>query len=304
MKAVVMDSYGAPDVLRVTDLPDPRPAAGQVRVRVRAAGLNPIDAKIRRGEFDAVYDISFPRQLGNEFAGVVDRAGDGVDGFAPGDEVIGFVDMAAYAEYVVVPAEQLVRKPEGLDGETAAVIGAVGQAAYNALRALGVTAGETVLVHGAAGGVGSVAVQLARAAGATVIGTAHEDNHDYVRSLGGIPVVYGEHLEQRVRELAPGGVDAALDLTGAEEAITVSIAVTRDPKRVVTLVSPPLAQQYGITMMFGTRSADTLARVAELAARGELRLPVARRFSLTQAPEAHEALEAGGRRGKLVFVVG
>ncbi|KUL55333.1 alcohol dehydrogenase [Streptomyces sp. NRRL F-4489] len=303
MKAVVMDSYGTPDVLRVAEIPDPQAAAGQVRVRIKAAGLNPIDAKIRRGEFDAVYDISFPQQLGNEFAGVVDQVGEEADGFAAGDEVIGFVDMAAYAQYVVVPAENVTRKPQGLAWETAAVTGAVGQAAYHALRTLGVTAGETVLVHGAAGGVGGVAVQLARAWGATVIGTAREDNHDYVRSLGATPVSYGEGLERRVRALAPEGVDAALDLTGTEEAITASLAVTRDTKRIVTLVSPPLAQRYGITMMFGTRSAATVAQVAELSARGELRLPVAHRYPLAAIAEAHQALEAGGRRGKLVLTL-
>ncbi|AEW99741.1 alcohol dehydrogenase GroES domain protein (plasmid) [Streptantibioticus cattleyicolor NRRL 8057 = DSM 46488] len=299
---MVMDSYGTPDVLRVADLPDPRAGAGQVRVRIKAAGLNPIDAKIRRGEFDAVYDISFPGQLGNEFAGVVDQAGAGT-GFSAGDEVIGFVDMAAYAEYVVVPAENLTRKPKELGWETAAAIGAVGQAAFNALRTLGVTAGETLLVHGAAGGVGGVVTQLARARGVMVIGTARADHHDHVRSLGGIPVHHDERLEQRVREAAPDGVDAALDLTGSEGAITVSIAVTRDKSRIVTLAAPQLARQYGITMMFGTRSAETVARVAESAARGELHLPVARRFPLSQAAEAHRALEAGGRLGKLVLTL-
>ncbi|MGK5631755.1 NADP-dependent oxidoreductase [Streptomyces sp. URMC 123] len=303
MRAVVMDSYGTPDVLRVAELPEPEAGAGQVRVRIKAAGLNPIDAKIRRGEFDAVYDISFPQQLGNEFAGVVDRVGEGVDGFAVGDEVIGFVDMAAYAEYVVVPAENLTAKPEALSWETAAVIGAVGQAAFNALRKLGVGAGDTVLVHGAAGGVGSVAVQFARAWGATVIGTASEDNHDHVRSLGGTPVTYGAGLEQRVRELAPQGVDASLDLTGSEEAIAVSTAVTKDRGRVVTLVSPPLAQRYGITMMFGSRAAETVAQVADLAARGDLRLPVTRRFALAELPAAHRLMESGGHYGKLALVL-
>ncbi|MBT2476851.1 NADP-dependent oxidoreductase [Streptomyces sp. ISL-94] len=301
---MVMDSYGTPEVLRVAELPELEAGAGQVRVRVRAAGLNPIDAKIRRGEFDAVFDISFPQQLGNEFSGVVDQVGEGVDDFAVGDEVIGFVDMAAYAEYVVVPAENLTAKPEELAWETAAVIGAVGQAAYNALRKLGVTAGETLLVHGAAGGVGSVAVQFARAWGVTVIGTAGEDNHDYIRSLGGTPVMYGEGLEQRVRQLAPQGVDASLDLTGSEEAISVSVAVTGDKGRIVTLVSPPLAQQYGITMMFGTRSAESVAQVADLAARGDLRLPVARHFTLSELAQAHWLMESGGQRGKLALILG
>ncbi|MBC2874680.1 MULTISPECIES: NADP-dependent oxidoreductase [Streptomyces] len=304
MKAVVMDSYGGPEVLRVADLPEPRAGAGQVRVRVKAAGLNPIDAKIRRGEFDAVYDISFPQRLGNEFAGVVDGVGDGVDGFAPGDEVIGFVDMAAYAEWVVVPAENLTRKPAELSWETAAVVGAVGQAAFNALARLGAEAGETVLIHGASGGVGSLAVQFARARGVRVIGTASADNHDYLRSLGATPVTYGEGLEQRVREAAPQGVDASLDLTGSEEAIGVSVAVTGDRSRIVTLAGPRPAQRYGITMMFGTRSAATVARVAQAVARGEATLPVARRFALTDIADAHRQLEAGGHQGKLVLTLG
>ncbi|MFF8610952.1 NADP-dependent oxidoreductase [Streptomyces sp. NPDC015346] len=303
MKAAVMDSYGAPEVLRVADLPEPKAGPGQVRVRVKAAGLNPIDAKVRRGEFDAVFDISFPQQLGNEFAGVVDQVGAGVEGFAVGDEVIGFVDLAAYAEQVVVPVENLTLKPAELSWETAAVIGAVGQAAYNALRMLEVAAGETVLIHGAAGGVGSVAAQFARAWGARVIGTVSDDNHDYVRALGATPVTYGDGLEERVRELAPQGVDASLDLTGSEEAITVSIAVTGDKARIVTLVSPPLAKQYGITMMFGTRAAETVAQVAGLAARGDLDLPIARRFALADLAEAHRLMETGSQRGKLVLTL-
>ncbi|MET9428506.1 NADP-dependent oxidoreductase [Streptomyces sp. NPDC003036] len=287
----------------MADLPEPKAGPGQVRVRVKAAGLNPIDAKVRRGEFDAVFDISFPQQLGNEFAGVVDQVGAGVEGFAVGDEVIGFVDLAAYAEQVVVPVENLTLKPAELSWETAAVIGAVGQAAYNALRMLEVAAGETVLIHGAAGGVGSVAAQFARAWGARVIGTVSDDKHDYVRSLGGTPVTYGEGLEERVRELAPQGVDASLDLTGSEEAITVSIAVTGDKGRIVTLASPPLAKQYGITMMFGTRAAETVAQVAGLAARGDLDLPIARCFALADLAEAHQLMETGGQRGKLVLTL-
>ncbi|MGK5641086.1 NADP-dependent oxidoreductase [Streptomyces sp. URMC 126] len=304
MKAVVMDSYGGPEVLRVAELPEPQAGAGQVRVRIRAAGLNPIDAKIRRGEFDAVYAIAFPQRLGNEFAGVVDQVGDGVDGFAAGDEVIGFVDMAAYAEQVVVPVENLTAKPAELSWETAAVVSAVGQAAFNALETLGVKAGETLLVHGASGGVGSLAVQFAHARGVRVIGTAGADHHDYLRSLGAVPVTYGEGLGRRVREAAPQGVDASLDLTGSEEAIGVSAAVTGDRSRIVTLASPPLAQRYGITMMYGTRSAATVARVARAVARGEAVLPVARRFALTEPAEAHRQMEAGGHRGKLVLTVG
>ncbi|MEU7278213.1 NADP-dependent oxidoreductase [Streptomyces sp. NPDC045431] len=287
----------------MADLPEPQAGAGQVRVRIKAAGLNPIDAKIRRGEFDAVYDISFPQQLGNEFAGVVDQVGDGVGGFSAGDEVIGFVDMAAYAEQVVVPEENLTPKPAALSWETAAVVGAVGQAAFNALARLEPKAGETVLIHGASGGVGSLAVQFARARGVHVIGTAGEANHDYLRSLGAIPVAYGEGLEQRVRESAPQGVDASLDLTGSEEAISVSVAVTGDTRRIVTLAGPRLAERYGITMMFGTRSAATVAHVAQAVARGEATLPIARRFAPADMAEAHRQMETGGHQGKLVLTV-
>lgn len=163
------------------------------------------------------------------------------------------------------------------------------------------SAGETVLIHGAVGGVGSVAVQFARAWGATVIGTAIQDNHDYVRALGAIPVTYGDGLEERVREPASQGMDICLDLTGSEEAITVSIAVPGDKARIVTLVRPPLAKQYGITMTFGTRAAETVAQVVGLAARGDLDLPIARRFALADLAEAHRLMEAGGQRGKLVL---
>ncbi|MEN8651337.1 NADP-dependent oxidoreductase [Streptomyces sp. 21So2-11] len=232
-----------------------------------------------------------------------DQVGAGVEGFAVGDEVIGFVDLAAYAEQVVVPVENLTLKPTELSWETAAVIGTVGQAAHNALRMLEVAAGETVLIHGAAGGVGSVAAQFARAWGATVIGTASDDNHDYVRSLGATPVTYGEGLVERVRELAPQGVDASLDLSGSEEAITTSIAVTGDKGRIVTLASPPLAKQYGITMMFDTRAAETVAAVAnlaDLADRGDLDLPIARSFALADLAEAHRRGVGGARQARAV----
>ena len=226
-RAVVFDAYGGPEVLRVVEVPAPEPGPGQIRVRVRAAGVNPIDAKVRGGRLDGRFPVAFPQTLGNEFAGVVDRLGAGVTGCRAGAEVFGFTSMAAYADHVLVGADQVAAKPADLPWVTAAALSAVGQTAYHALRILAVGRGETLLVHAAAGGVGTVAVQLARRLGATVIGTASEGNHDYLRSLGATPVTYGPGLAERVRGLAPGGVDAVLDCVGAG-AVRASLDLVAD----------------------------------------------------------------------------
>jgi enoyl reductase len=300
-RATVFDAYGDPDVLRVAEIDPPNAGPGAMRIRVRAAGVNPVDAKVRSGAF-ARPDDAFPRRLGNELAGVVDQVGPEVEGFAVGDEVLGFTAMQAYAESVALPAEQVAHKPSALTWELAGALSAVGQTAWNALDELRVAAGETLLVHAAAGGVGTIAVQLAVARGATVLGTASERNHDYLRSLGAEPVAYGPGLVERVRALAPGGVDAVLDAIGGE-AIDASLELCGDRDRIGTTVDQEAADRLGIRRLRGERSAERLAALAQLAADGALRLPIQQTFPLERAAEAHRVLEGGHVRGKLVLML-
>ncbi|MBA3799684.1 MAG: NADP-dependent oxidoreductase, partial [Geodermatophilaceae bacterium] len=202
-RAVAFSEYGDPSVLRLMDFPEPHARAGQVRVRMRAAGVQPFDCAFRRGDLRGFMPATFPQVLGNDFAGIVDEVGDGVSGVQIGDEVLGYCTLAAHAELIVVDAGAVVPRPRTMPWEVAGGLSASGQTALNALRDLGVSAGETLLVHAAAGGVGTVAVQLAREWGATVIGTASPGNHSWLGSLGITPVTYGPGLVDRVRALAP-----------------------------------------------------------------------------------------------------
>lgn len=301
--AIAFSEYGPPSVLHPIDIDEPEPGEGEVRVRVRAAGVTPFDAKLRAGEFRDFFPASFPQRLGNEFAGVIDAVGEGVTGFAVGDEVLGWTLAAAYAEVIVVPAVQLAAKPADLPWEVAGALSVVGQGAYGFVDELGVKEGETFLIHAAAGGVGTVAAQLAVARGATVIGTASEGNHDYLRSLGVTPVAYGPGLADRIRAAAPGGVDAALDAIGGE-ATEISVELVSDRRRVGTLVDAEAAiAKHGIKQLTGARSAEVLAHLAGLAARKELILPTTP-FPLADAVRAHERVDHGHGRGKVVLTVG
>lgn len=300
--AVAFDSYGGPDVLRTIDVPVEQTGPGQVRVRVHAAGVNPVDCKLRRGYFEGKADVTFPARLGNEFAGVVDQTGPDV-GIATGTEVLGFTSGQAYAQFVVVGADQVTPKPAELPFDVAGGLSAVGQTAYHAVRELAVGEGDTLLVHAAAGGVGTVATQLARRLGATVIGTASERNHDYLRSLGAQPVTYGAGLADRVRRLAPSGVDAVLDAIGDDGAIEASLVLAKQRDRIGTLGREDVSR-FGIRRLRGTRSAAVLTELADLVAGGALRLPVWRTFPLAGAADAHREVEAGHVRGKVVLIVG
>jgi enoyl reductase len=300
--AVAFDSYGGPEVLRAIDVVDEQPGPGQVRVRVRSAGVNPVDCKFRRGYFEGKLDVKFPARLGNEFAGTVDQTGPDVTGIIVGTDVLGFSAGVAYAQYVVVGADQVTAKPAGLAFDVAGGLSAVGQTAYNALRELGVHEGDTLLIHAAAGGVGTIATQLARRLGATVIGTASERNHDYLRSLGAQPVTYGAGLADRVRRLAPSGVDAVLDAIGDEEAIESSLVLAKDRDRIGTLAREDV-DRFGIRRLRGTRSAAILGELANQVATGALRLPVWRTFPLVDAADAHREVETGHVRGKVVLTV-
>ncbi|MFD8555717.1 NADP-dependent oxidoreductase [Streptosporangium canum] len=302
MKAAAFSEFGGPEVLRAMEIETPEAAEGQVRVRVRAAGVQPFDVAVRQGWTPAGVSGDLPRIPGNEFAGVVDQVGEGVRGISAGDEVLGFNLLNSYAEYVVVPAENVTAKPANMPWEVAGGFTAGTQTAYIALRQLGVGEGDTVLVHAAAGSVGTAAVQLARLWGATVIGTAREENHDYLRSLGAIPVAYGEGLLERVRALAPGGVDMVLDGAGGE-ALDVSLRLVKGD-RIVTLVEHDRAEELGVQLTRGVRLASRLAELAELYSDGALTFHVRRTYPLDQAADAHREVEAGHGRGKVVLAVG
>lgn len=300
MKAVVIDEFGGPGVLHVADRELPEPGAGQVRVRVRASGLNPMDRKVRSGEMQQMFPTELPTVLGVEVSGTVDAVGPEVDGLTVGEEVLGFADGGGYAEYAL--ATTVAPKPAELGWATAAALPVAAAMAQSVLDQLEVTQGETVLIHGAAGGVGTVAVQLAVARGAGVIGTASEANHDYLRGLGAVPVVYGKGLVERVRAVAPDGIDAVFDVAG-KGALPDSIELRGGKSRIVTIADP---EAFGLDIPFssgGERDAEALAELARQAADGRLRLTVAETYPLEEAQAAHEVLDTGHGRGKIVLLV-
>jgi NADPH:quinone reductase-like Zn-dependent oxidoreductase len=301
MKAVQFSEFGGPDVLEIVDLPDPHPAADQVRIAVRAVGINPIDWKVRSGAMGG----DLPQTTGREVAGVVDEVGEGVTGVKPGDEVFGFAAGGGGAAELAVSSEYAAIPPS-LDFAAAAALPVAVETAVRTLDVLGVGANTTVVINGAAGGVGSAAVQIARARGARVIGTASESNHDYLRSLGAEPTTYGEGLEQRVRELAPDGVDAALDAAGGG-ALPALVELTGSPDRVVTIADFLGAQETGVEFSGGMgtgRAVHALSEIGDLIEAGKFSLPVAQTFPLEQIAEAHELSQRGHVRGKLVLLVG
>ncbi len=299
MKVAAFARPGPPEVLELMEFPDPHADAGQVRVRVRAAGVQPYDCAVRAGWSPPGAPPGLPKVPGNEFAGVVDQIGAGVTGIDPGAEVLGFGQLNAYAEYLVVPAGQVTAKPAAMPWEQAGGFTAGAQTAHIALGELKAGPGDTVLIHGAAGSVGTMAVQLAVLAGATVIGTAAPANHEYLRSLGAIPVASGDGLLDRVRALAP---DAALDCAGGD-ALTVSLAVVKDRGRILTLVEHARAADLGIRVTPNLRSAARLAELAALHAGGKLRMHIRATYPLERAADAHRDVETGHGRGKVVLTV-
>ncbi|MER5432321.1 NADP-dependent oxidoreductase [Streptomyces sp. NPDC002588] len=299
MKAARFSRFGGPEVLEIADLPDPRPGAGQVRIAVRAAGVSLSDWKKRRG----LMDQGLPQTLGYEAAGVVDELGEGVTDVAVGDRVFGFcTDGAAQAELAVLSAYAPV--PQSLDFAAAAALPAAIETAMRALDQLGVGGRSTLLVNGASGSVGSAAVQFAVARGARVIGTVGAANHDYLRSLGAEPVTYGEGLIGRVQDLAPGGVDFALDVAGSG-VLPELIELTGGPEHVVTVADFEGAQKYAVTFSRGDsgRALHALSEIGELIEAGRFSLPPVRTFPLAEVAEAHRVSEEGHVRGKLVLLI-
>ncbi|WP_432753112.1 NADP-dependent oxidoreductase [Streptomyces sp. JL2001] len=303
MEAIVYEEFGGADVLRhETGVAVPEPGPGEVRVAVAAAGVNPVDHKRRRGWVEQFYPTTFPAVPGLEFAGTVDALGEGVTGVAVGDEVLGWTKTGAYAQYAL--ADLFVPKPAGLSWEQAASLPVAGETAQRVLDLLGVREGETLLLHGAAGAVGSMAVQLAVASGVTVIGTASERNHAHLRSLGAVPVTYGEGLADRVRAAAPQGVDAVFDAAG-HDTLPVSIELMGGEKERIVTIAAVDAAEHGIVFS-GLSAAPDVVRAgltaqAGLAVAGSLRVTVAESFPLKEAARAQELSESGHVRGKLVL---
>ncbi|MFJ5077518.1 NADP-dependent oxidoreductase [Streptomyces sp. NPDC088553] len=311
MEAIVYVEFGGSEVLRhATGVAVPEPGPGEVRVRVAAVGVNPVDWKRRYGWVEEFYPTTFPAVPGLEFAGTVDKLGEGVTGLAVGDEVLGWTKTGAYAEYAI--AGIVAPKPAGLSWEAAASLPVAGETAQRVLDLLGVRAGETLFLHGAAGVVGSVGVQLAVAAGVTVIGSASESNHAYLRELGAIPVAYGEGLADRVRAAAPDGVDAVFDAAGhGVLPVAIELIGGGEPggeeavkERIVTIADVD-AEKHGIVFSGVMGDADAvragLTAQARGAAAGTLAVRLADTLPLKEAARAQELSESGHTRGKLIL---
>jgi NADPH2:quinone reductase len=307
---VVATGFGGPDVVSVIDEPIPEPGPGQVRIAVRAAGVNPIDYKSYSGAMGAD-PSSLPKRLGAEASGVVDALGPAVDSVRVGDEVIAYRAPGAYAEHLIVDADALTAKPAVMPWNEAAGLLLTGVTAVHALLAADVGPGDTVLVHGASGGVGLMAVQLAVARNATVIATASPAKHDLLTGLGAVAVTYGDGLADRVRAAAPEGIDAALDLIGTDEAVEVSLELVASRDRIVTVAAFGRAKQDGIKLLGGAPGADpgteirkaARAQLADAVRDGTLHVLVGRTYPLAQAADAHRDLMSGHATGKLVLTV-
>ncbi|MEU6658713.1 NADP-dependent oxidoreductase [Streptomyces sp. NPDC046821] len=303
-KAVRYDEFGGIDVLRVEEVERPVPGDGQVLVRVKAAGINPSEAIIRTGALTDMFPSTFPSGQGSDLAGVIEETGTGVDGFQPGDEVIGFSNRrASQAELTLVEAGDLTDKPEKVSWEIAGSLYVVGVTAWGAVHSVRPEKGETVVISGAAGGVGSLAVQLARRTGATVIGLASESNHEWLRSHGVIPVAYGDGVADRIRAAAPHGVDAFVDLYGGGY-VELALALGVAKERIDTIADFAAAAKYGVKTDGGVAAgpgAEVLAELAALIADGQLKLPIAHVYPLAQVREAYTELERRHTHGKIVL---
>jgi NADPH:quinone reductase-like Zn-dependent oxidoreductase len=307
-RAVIYEKFGGPEVLDVQDVPEPHAGPSEVRVRVAAVGLNPMDPAIAASpELAARFNITVPSGFAYDFAGVVDEVGDGASGFAIGERVYGGVMERAAADFIVVKTpfgawEALFHTPEGLSDEVASTMAIAGGTASAALAAIELRPEDTVLIGGAAGGVGVFAVQLAKLAGATVIGTASQGTFPFLRKLGAEPVTYGAGLADRVRALAPGGITAAIDLFGTET-VETALALGVAPERIATIAAGPTPPGGARAAWGGDAEPDALPRIANVIAAGQITIPIAARFPIEQIQEA-AALQADRHvHGKIVVTL-
>ena len=301
--AVRFKEYGGVDVLDVMQVDRPRPGAGDVLVRVKAAGINPGEAKIREGLLHDRWPATFPSGQGSDLAGIVEEIGEGVTGFAVGDAVIGFTNSrGSQAEYVVVRAVDLTHRPDGVSWEAAGSLFVAGTTAYAAVRAVSVGDGDTLVVSGAAGGVGSIVVQLAKNAGARVIGLAGEANHEWLAKHGAIPIRYGDGVAERIKEVSGGHLDAFIDTHGGNH-VELALDLGIRPDRIDTIVDFRAAGKYGVKNEGNAAAgnADVLAKLATLVSEGRLEIPIARVYSLSEVRDAYRELERGHTRGKIVL---
>lgn len=305
MKTITYDRYGDPDVLALTDQPEPKVGPHEVLVRVRSASVNPVDWKVMGGYLDGLMNVHFPVIPGWDVAGVIEQVGLDVPDFSAGDEVIAYarkdwVEQGTFAEFVTVPVRALARKPEALDWDQAAGLPLTGLTAYQLLNRLGVGEGDVVLVHAAAGGVGILATQIALAKGARVIGTASLGNHDALRGFGAEPVEYGDGLADRVLKLAPGGVDVVVDLVGG--VLETTQAVLKSGGRHGSIADGSVLGGGGMYAWVSPNGAD-LQALADLADAGQLTVPVAASFPLEEVGDAFRLSQAGHVRGKIAIQV-
>jgi NADPH:quinone reductase-like Zn-dependent oxidoreductase len=304
MKAVRFDKYGGVDVLDVREVDDPVATPGRAVVAVKAAGINPGEISIREGYLHERWPATFPSGEGTDFAGVVQSVGDGVTAVSPGDEVLGWTEeRASHAELVAAPADQLTSKPPSVPWEVAGSLFVVGMAGYASVQAVAPQPGETVVVSAAAGGVGSIAAQLARRTGAAVIGLAGERNHDWLRARDIIPVRYGDGQEERIREAAGGTPDALIDTFGSGY-VDMAIGLGVPPGRINTIIDYDAVGRLGVHAQ-GTHAIATaplLAELVGLVADGSLEVPIARTFPLDQVRDAFRELGARHTHGKIVLV--
>lgn len=302
-RAVRFNEFGDVGVLKVVDVPRPTPAPGQVLVAVKAAGINPLETKLRNGSMREMIPTTFPSGQGLDLAGQVAELGAGVDGFTVGQDVVGFTEtQSSHADYVLVDARNLVAKPANVPWEVAGGLYVVGTTAYASVAAVGVEAGDTVVVSGAAGGVGSLAVQLAKHRGATVIGLASPANHEWLASHGVIPVAYGDGVAERIAEAADGSVDAFIDTFGADY-IRLAIDLGVDPQRINTIINFADAARYEVKTDGNSKAATAavLAELLDLIDRGELEVPIAAAYPLEDVRDAFRDLDRGRTRGKIVL---
>ncbi|KNY06297.1 quinone oxidoreductase family protein [Microbacterium sp. GCS4] len=311
-RAIVYTEFGSPDVLHQIEIPDPVPVRGEAIVRIEAAGVNPIDGKLRSAKRPSP-PITEPRPVGFDGAGVIDVLGDGVDGFAVGDRVAIRDTRGTYSSLLAVPVERLALLPDAVTAGEGAAIGIPAGTAYQALKSLGLTEGDVLLVHAGSGSVGQAAVQFAVAWGATVIATASPARHDQLRELGAIPVAYGDGLIDRVREAAPQGVTVVLDGAGTDEAIQTSLELVADRDRIATIVRGPDAADFGIRAFSGGSPiplteqelawrAEALEATIALLASGDFSIELGPELPLAEAAQAHELMESGATSGKILLI--
>ena len=304
MRAARYGEYGDADVVRIEEIKAPEPGEGELLLRVRAAGVNPIDWKVMHGTYAGGEPLPAPRGIGVDVAGVVEKVGPGVEGHAPGEELLGGSTTAAYAELALSRPEMLVGRPPGLPWEVAGSLAVVVGTAYATLARLEPKQGETLLIAGASGAVGSIAAQLARSRGVRVIGTASPGKLEQVRALGAIAVAYGEGLLERLREAAPEGIDAMLDASGHGE-VAAGVELAGGSARVLTIAGSPQAQELGVEFHAGgggELTVKALEEVVPLIEAGTISFPIARVYELGRAADALRESEHGHPAGKLVIV--